>query len=162
MRHVWAAGNGTALCQVSVCNVTDLLRAFCVLQCSVCGTWWSKAGHSALNVISSSRCVRHYCSKIKLTWWKIMWENTLSSRASSCRFWTHGVNLVLISETSQGRNACWLSKQLGPTCCQRTVCSLVVYLRSFLSVMECNVFTFQQRKGKFWYLCQNILKHLSP
>lgn len=118
--------------------------------------------HRALHVISSPRCARRCCSKIKRTWWKITWETIPSSRASSCRSSTRGVNLVLISETSQGRNTCWLSKQLGPTCCQRTACSLVVCLRLFPRVMECNILTFQLRKGKFWCVCQRLLQHLNP
>lgn len=41
------------------------------------------------------------------------------------------MNLILISETWQGRTICLTSKQLGLTACQRTVCSLLDYLRSF-------------------------------
>lgn len=71
------------------------------------------------NIIPSPRCVPHYCSRIKLTWWKIMWQNIPSSRGSSCTPWTRGVTPASMSETSQGRNT-HLSEQLGPRCCQST------------------------------------------
>lgn len=113
----------------------------------------------ALNVISFPRCVCHYCFKIKLTWWKIMSESILSSSASSYRSWTPGVNLVLISETLQGRNVCWIFKQLGLTGCQRTLCSLVVYLRSFSKHNGVQYIYFSADNGEISGVCAGVFSN---